>query len=304
MDLDARLLRYFVAVAEELSFSRAAERLHISQPPLSYAIKQLEEGLDVRLFARNSRHVALTAAGRALYNEAVLLLRRDADLRSLIKRIDAGLQGQLKIGFVGSMLYRGLPQVLDQCRQRYPHVDHTLLELNSVEQIELIARGGLDIGFIHANPVPDAISGATLLAEPFSLCIPEGHPAAELEHVQLAQFADDDFIFFSRSFSPIYYETLMAMCLDEGFVPKVKYEVRHWLSVVSLVSQNMGISLVPSCLARSGVSGTRFLSFNHAMRSVSKLIWSTAPSSRIKENHIELILDAFAAPTAPAPMLR
>ncbi|MGB3289532.1 MAG: LysR family transcriptional regulator [Burkholderiaceae bacterium] len=296
MDLDARLLRYFVAVAEELNFSRAAARLHVSQPPLSYAIKQLEESLGASLFTRNSRKVALTAAGRALYGEALFLLRRDADLRSLIKRIDAGLEGQLKIGFVGSMLYRGLPQILEKCRQAYPNIEHILLELNSIEQIALIARGGLDIGFIHDNPVPDTVFGETLLAESFSLCIPDVHPLAKLEHAQLAQFADDEFIFFARSFSPIYYETLLAMCLDEGFMPKVKYEARHWLSVLSLVSQNMGISLVPSCLARSGMSGTRFLSFDHAKRSVSRMIWSTMSSSPIKENHIKLMRDAFAVP--------
>src|SRR5690606_25937699 len=105
-------------------------------------------------------------------------------------------------------------------------------------------------------------------------------------------------------FSPIYYETLMAMCLDEGFMPTVKYEVRHWLSVVSLVSQNMGISLVPSCLAHSGISGTRFLSFEHAKRSVTRLIWSATPSSRIKQAHAMLILDACPVPAATAPPAR
>src|SRR5690606_20748800 len=95
-----------------LSFSRAAKRLHLSQPPLSYAIKQLEEGLGVTLFLRSSRHVELTPAGRAFYKEALFLLRRGADAIGLISRIHAGLQGQIKIGFVGSMLYRNLPAVL------------------------------------------------------------------------------------------------------------------------------------------------------------------------------------------------
>lgn len=294
MDLDPRLLRYFVAVAEELSFSRAAKRLHLSQPPLSYAIKQLEDGLKAQLFLRSSRHVALTPAGRALYKEALFLLRRHTDVRDLVSRIDAGLQGQIKIGFVGSMLYRNLPIVLKQCKEQYPDVEHILLELNSAEQIELVERGGIDIGFIHANPVPDTVICEELIVEPFSICLPATHRLAHKPRLDLAELADEDFIFFSRSFSPIYYETLFAMCLDAGFLPSVKYEARHWLSVASLVSQGMGVSIVPECLARSGLSGIRLLPFKHKQRSVASLIWSKTPSSGTKDNHLDLIRRAYA----------
>jgi DNA-binding transcriptional LysR family regulator len=293
MDLDVRVLRYFVAVAEELSFSRAAKRLHLSQPPLSYAIKQLEERLQAQLFLRSSRQVALTPAGRALYKEAQFLLRRQTDVCNLVSRIDAGLQGQIKIGFVGSMLYRKLPLVLKQSKEQYPDVEHILLELNSAEQIELVERGGLDIGFIHANPVPDTVSCEELIAEPFSICLPATHRLARKSHLDLAELADEDFIFFSRSFSPIYYETLFAMCLDAGFLPSVKYEARHWLSVASLVSQEMGVSIVPECLAHSGLSGIRLLPFKHKQRSVASLIWSKAHSSRTIDNHLNLIRHAY-----------
>lgn len=293
MDLDPRLLRYFVAVAEELSFSRAAKRLHISQPPLSYAIRQLELHLGAQLFVRSSRQVVLTPAGRALYAEAQYLLQRNADVKRLISRIDAGLQGQLKIGFVGSALYRNLPDVLRQCRQQYPDVEHILLELNSAEQIELVERGGLDIGFIHANPVPDSVSCTELVSEPFSICLPAAHPLADRKQIDLADVAQEDFIFFSRALSPVYYETLFSMCLKAGFFPAVKYEARHWLSVVSLVSQQMGVSIVPSCLADSGMSGIRLLPFHHQQQSVTSLIWRTTPFSQIKANHVALIREAY-----------
>ncbi|NYT37242.1 LysR family transcriptional regulator [Allopusillimonas soli] len=293
MEIDTRLLRYFVAVAEELSFSRAAQRLHISQPPLSYAIRQLEDSLGAQLLVRTSRQVALTPAGRALYTEAVFLLRRNADLHSLVTRIHEGLQGQLKIGFVGTMLYRRLPTVLAQCRQQYPGVEHVLFELNSAEQIDLLARGGLDIGFIHANPVPEAVGCVELMREPFSICLPARHRLASRTRLDLSELAKEDFVFFSRAFSPVYYETLLALCVHAGFLPKVKYESRHWLSVASLVSQEMGVSIVPSCLSHSGLANIRLLPFHHRQRSVTSLIWSKSPSSRIRENHVALIRQAY-----------
>ena len=301
MDLDPRLLRYFVAVAEELSFSRAATRLHISQPPLSYAIRQLEQQLGAPLFTRSSRRVSLTAAGRALYGEAQFLLRRNADVKRLISRIDAGLQGQLKIGFVGSALYRRLPDVLRQCRQKYPDVEQVLLELNSAEQIELVERGELDIGFIHANPVPASVRYAELVTEPFSLCLPAAHRLARRKQIALQEVAGEDFIFFSRALSPLYYETLFSMCLQAGFFPAVRYEARHWLSVVSLVAQGMGVSIVPSCLSGSGMSGIRLAPFPHQQQSVTSLIWRPQPFSTLKANHLALICNAYGVRLDPAP---
>ena len=293
MDIDTRLLRYFAAVAEELSFSRAAERLHISQPPLSYAIKQLEENLGAPLLVRTSRHVQLTPAGHALHKEARFLLQRNADVRQLVQRIQAGLQGQIRIGFVGSMLYRGLPTLLQQCKQRYPQVERALQELNSAEQIDLVANGGLDIGLIHANPVPDHVHAETLLSEPLVLCLPAGHALAGKKKAPLKALSQDDFIFFSRSFSPTYYETLLALCLDAGFMPKIHYEARHWLSVASLVSQNLGVSIVPRSLANCGLTGLSFVDFAHAQRSSTQLIWSAKASSQIVENHLLLIRQWF-----------
>lgn len=300
MDLDPRLLRYFAAVAEELSFSRAAERLHISQPPLSYAIKQLEEALEVRLLDRNSRNVALTAAGAALYKEAMFLLQRNAEVKQLVRSVDAGAQGQIRIGFVGSMLYRGLAELLKRFDARYPKVEHVLLELNSAEQIQLVERSGLDIGFIHANPVPEGMACLTLVEEPFSVCLPERHPLARGDSIDLATLADEHFIFFSRLFSPSYYETLLSMCLRAGFFPSVKKEARHWLSVATLVSQELGVSIVPRCLARSRLAGLRFLDFEHNRKSVSSLIWMPAHESRIKDKHIELIREHWGGGQTPA----
>lgn len=295
MDLDPRLLRYFIAVAEERHFSRAAARLHISQPPLSYAIRQLEDNVGARLLARTSRHVELTAAGQVLYREALTLLRQAEDVRMLVQRVDAGLRGRLRIGFVGSMLYRGLPALLASMRAELPDVEHVLTELNSHDQIEAVRRGEQDLGFIHANPVPAGVAARDLLAEPFVVCLPQSHPLAGRPSLALAELAADDFVFFARAASPSYYETVLSLCVGAGFMPVIRHEVRHWLSVASLVSQGLGVLIVPSCLSRSGLAGTRFIAFEHQARSVSQVIWPDEDRSPLQEKALALVERQFPA---------
>ncbi|MGE8659501.1 MAG: LysR family transcriptional regulator [Achromobacter sp.] len=295
MDLDPRLLRYFIAVAEERHFSRAAARLHISQPPLSYAIRQLEDNVGARLLARTSRQVALTAAGQVLYREALTLLRQAEDVRMLVQRVDAGLRGRLRIGFVGSMLYRGLPALLASMRAELPDVEHVLTELNSHEQIEAVRRGEQDLGFIHANPVPAGVAARDLMAEPFVVCLSQSHPLAGRPSLALRELAADDFVFFARAASPSYYETVLSLCVSAGFMPVIRHEVRHWLSVASLVSQGLGVSIVPLCLSRSGLAGTRFIAFEHQARSVSQVIWPDAGRSPLQEKALALVARQFPA---------
>ena len=300
MDLDPRLLRYFITVAEERHFSRAAARLHISQPPLSYAIRQLEENVGARLLARTSRHVELTDAGQVLYREALILLRQAEEVRTLVRQVDAGLRGRLRIGFVGSMLYRGLPALLNAMRAELPDVEHVLTELNSHDQIEAVRRGEQDLGFIHANPVPEGVQARDLLAEPFVICLPEAHPLARRRSLRLAELASDDFVFFARAASPSYYETVLSMCVSAGFMPAIRHEVRHWLSVASLVSQGLGVSIVPACLSRSGLAGTRFIAFEHQARSVSQVIWPDASRSPLQERAVALVARQFPSVDPPA----
>lgn len=276
MELEPRLLRYFIAVAQERHFGRAAQRLHISQPPLSYAIRQLEELLGASLLERTSRHVALTEAGRVLYREAQGLLRQADEVGQLVRRVDAGLHGRLRIGFVGSMLYRGLPALLGALRTELPDVEHVLSEINSHDQIEAVRRGELDLGFIHANPVPREIGALDLMDEPFVVCMPETHPLAGRRRLDLKALSGEEFVMFAQAASPSYYATVMSLCVAAGFVPAVRHEVRHWLSVAALVSQGLGVSIVPACLARSGLAGTRFIAFAHEARSVSQVIWRQA----------------------------
>jgi len=299
MDLDPRLLRYFVAVAEERHFSRAAQRLHISQPPLSYAIRQLETGLGVTLLNRSSRSVALTDAGQVFYREALALLRQADDVRTLVQRVDAGLRGRLRIGFVGSMQYRGLPELLALLRRRLPDVEHVLIELNSNEQIEAVRHGQIDFGLIHANPVPSGLVTRDLAVEKFKLCLPAGHRLAHRQRIALAALAEDEFVLFARSASPSYYETVLSMCVHAGFLPPIRHEVRHWLGVASLVAQGLGVAIVPACLARSGLAGTRFIDFSHTPRSVSQVVAPGSQATALQRQGVALVCRHFRV--APPP---
>lgn len=302
--LDTRLLRYFIAVADELSFSRAAQRLHLSQPPLSYAIRQLEENLGVQLLRRSSRKVELTAAGAALHREARFLLQRNNELRALLAQIDAGLKGRVKIGFVGSMMYRGLPALIAESRQRYPDVEIVINEMNSAEMMDMVRHGGLDLGFIHANPISSELESISLMSEPFLLCTPATHPAVSDQAVDLSTLAQDRFVFFARAASPSYYQLLLAICQEAGLMPNIAYEVRHWLSVVSLVSQGMGVAIVPACMAGCGLPNTAFSPLPPSYRSETLCIWRRNEPSQIVHNVKSLIQEHFGPATPSADTLR
>ncbi len=295
MDLEPRLLRYFIAVAEERHFRRAAARLHLSQPPLSYAIKQLEDGLGVVLLQRTSRSVTLTDAGRVFYREALALLRQADDVRTLVQRVDAGLRGRLRIGFVGSMQYRGLPDLVRDLRASLPDVEHVLLEMNSHAQIEAVRRGELDIGLIHANPVPDGLVCRDIVTEAFVLCLPQSHRLARRRRVDLAQLAGEEFVLFARAASPSYYETVLSLCVAAGFVPPIRHEVRHWLGVAALVAQGLGVAIVPACLARSGLQGACFIAFAHTARSVSQVVAPGVQATPLQQRALALVEDFFCA---------
>ena len=256
--MEFRHLRYFLVLADELHYGRAAQRLAITQPPLSLNIQQLEASVGARLFHRDSKGVRLTAAGSAFRDEAQALVARANEARALAREIEAGAVGRLRIGFVGSVLYRGLPQWLDAYHARYPRIDVTLAELNSQEQIDALQHGRLDLGFVHTQRVPAQLQTTFVHAEPFRACVPETHALARRRKVSFAQLRDEPFVLFSRTASPDYHARIIDMCGTHGFFPRVRHEVRHWLSVVSLVSQGMGVSVVPAPLERSGLAGVAF----------------------------------------------
>nr|WP_314621552.1 LysR family transcriptional regulator [uncultured Noviherbaspirillum sp.] len=273
--MEFRHLRYFVVLADELHFGRAAKRLSISQPPLSLNIQQLEGSLGVTLFERNSKGVKLTPAGVAFREAALRLLAETEQARDVVQQVARGVLSQVRIGFVGSMLFRDMPERLTAFQKQQPRVEIVLTELNSAEQIDALLRGQIDLGFVHTERVPRELKKMLYRSERFVCCVPEEHPIAREKVVMLDALDEEPFVLFSRDASPDYYERILALCAEQGLQPRVKHEVRHWLSVVSLVSKGMGIALVPRALTDSGIAGVRFLPIPHS-RYVSDVycIWN------------------------------
>lgn len=272
--MELRHLRYFTVLADELHFGRAAQRLHITQPPLSFNIKQLETQLGVQLFERSSHGVKLTPAGESFRRSALQLLAEADQAARKARDVAAGVTTRVRIGFVGSMLFRGLPEELARFQAAHPQVQTELFELNSAEQVEAFGRGRLDLGFIHMARVPADLEKSLYMSEPFVLCTPaRGGRRARPPTVQ--QLAREPLVIFARGVSPDYYERIMGLCSQLGLEPQVRHEVRHWLSVVALVSRGMGYSLVPQSMTDCGISGVRFGPIpDTGIRSEVSLVWN------------------------------
>jgi DNA-binding transcriptional LysR family regulator len=258
--MEFRHLRYFLALADELHFGRAAQRLAITQPPLSLNIQQLEASVGAQLFTRNSRGVQLTAAGQAFVPAARALLEQAGQAAREAREVAQGLVGSLQIGFAGTVLYRGLPQMLKGFAAEHPKLRLTLRELSSSDQLIDLMHERLDVGFVHTTRVPAGFSQILVSSQPFVACLPVGHAMARRRRLTTDALHGETFAMIARSVSPDYHDRILGMCADAGFSPEVRYELRHWLSVVSVVAQGLGVALVPAALKQANLPGAVFVS--------------------------------------------
>jgi DNA-binding transcriptional LysR family regulator len=259
--VDLRQLRYFIAVAEERNFSRAARRLHISQPPLSTQIMMLEEELGTRLFERSNRGVSLTAAGSVFYEEMRAVLVRFEHGKTRTRQAGQGNVGTLSIGFVSIADYGILPPALKEFRTRFPAVEVQLHELTTDAQIRELRVGRLDLG-IALGPIQETdLAFETVLHEELVLAVPAGQLEARKKGaLDLRAFAKHDFIIPPRDIAPGLYDLIVSRCNASGFVPRITQHARQMQTVISLVAAGMGVALVPSSvqnLKRAGVDYRR-----------------------------------------------
>jgi DNA-binding transcriptional LysR family regulator len=257
--MELRHLHYFQAVAEELNYRKAASRLFISQPGLSRQIKQLEELLEVQLFERDQKHVALTAAGEYFKSEVDFILNHLQTTKTQMKAISSGKIGELRIGFLGSASNQVLPELLQKLNNKEPGITTSLEELSNGVQVEMIERDRLDLGFVRIESVPDGLEKKVILRDSFSLVVPENHTVHDSDFSTLAQFSDEPFILFSSDYSRYYYDQIMGICRDAGFFPKIKHKSVHALTIFKLVENGLGIAIVPTSLKAGYELKVRFM---------------------------------------------
>ncbi|MBI1397467.1 MAG: LysR family transcriptional regulator [Betaproteobacteria bacterium] len=257
MNVELRHLRYFVAVAEELHFGRAAERLHMSQPPLSMQIRALEDSIGAPLLERSRRRVTLTKAGEVFLREAREILARTTTAVGAARRAGQGEIGELTIGFISTADYNVLPPMLREFRNRVPGVRLALREATTDVQLESLLSGTIDVGFVLPPVDLPGIAYRAVHREPLVLALPETHAAAARPgRVRLARFADAPFVLFPRPLAPGLYDDIVSYCRRAGFSPRVEQEAVQMQTIISLVSAELGVALIPASmqnLRRTGV---------------------------------------------------
>lgn len=246
--MDHKLMQSFVAVAEELHFGRAAARLHISQPPLSKHIQQLESIMGVRLLERSKRKVELTTAGRVFFYEARSLLNRTAHAVELARKADRGESGHLSVGFIDAAIYSVVPTIVQRFVKCYPEVEITLTDLRIPDQVRLVAERQLDIGFIHPPVTHEGIRVECILVEPLIVALPENHRMASKDKIVLSDLANEPLIQFPRNINPTLYDEIVGLCCSSGFMPTIVREATPKQTIIGLVSVGLGVSLLPACL--------------------------------------------------------
>jgi len=257
--MELRHLRYFVAVAEERHFGRAAARLHMAQPPLSQQIRQLENDLGVELLRRTTRRVELTAAGEAYLVRAREILAAVSSAAAEAQRVAAGLQGRLVIGCVGSATYSLLPQLVRTLREELPDVEVAVQgEMLAPEQIDALLAGRIDLGLLRPPVDVDALRLEVLRADRLIVAVPDGHRLAKRRRVRLQELAGEDFVIHAGGGRSVMHDTVLARCRAAGFEPRIRQEVAETSTLVTFVAAGLGIAVVPEPVAELRVPGVAY----------------------------------------------
>lgn len=251
-------LRYFVAVAEELHFGRAADRLHVAQPAISRQIAQLEAGIGARLFDRTRSQIRLTAAGRVLLPRARDILARVIEASRLTRRAAEGMTGMIEIGFVGSATYSLLPNILNKFRSNHPDVELVLHAMNTAELRVALVERSIDVAFARPKIDDPEVVNERVLDEPLIIALPQDHPLAGQETIALAELAGSPFVLYPRQPRPSFADTILRLCLEAGFSPQVAQETMELQTALGLIAVGAGVSLVPASVEESQRHGIAY----------------------------------------------
>ncbi len=256
--MELRHLRYFVAVAEELNFCRASERLRIAQPPLSLQIRNLEDELAAPLFYRVKRRLVLTPAGETLLEEARKLLADSEGVKRRVREVAAGRAGRLVVGYVGTAMYDLLPDAVRLFRQRHSTVELLLEEMSTATQSQALRRGAIQLGLLRPPIIDDTLEIENLVQESLLVALPDKHPLCAKPFLRLTDLATEGLVICSAAFEPTLHRFYLDLFKHAGIEPRIAQEVTHLQTQLGLVAAGVGVSLVPSSVAYSPRPGVVF----------------------------------------------
>ena len=263
--LELRHLKYFVTVADELHFGRAAERLGISQPPLSQQIHALEQRLGAKLFERKGRGIVLSGAGSALLPRARAILIQAERAAESVARSQRGELGELHLGLMSSGPFTFVvPRVLARFRERLPDVRLLIHEMATVHQIDALEQGLIDVGVIRPETLPDGIKAIELFKDSLVVVMHASNPLAAKEGpIEVGELACEDFIFYQRHLAVRLYDEVIALCRGAGFSPRILYEVRELPTIIGLISGGFGVAVLPGSVQRMMVENVVYRPVKH-----------------------------------------
>jgi DNA-binding transcriptional LysR family regulator len=243
--VELKHLTSFVAVADQLSFVRAAAQLHISQPALTGQIQKLEEELGVQLLARNRRTVSLTEVGEIFLVEARATLARARQAADRAQKAARGEVGRLKIGFVSSAALEIVPGIVIEFRKQHPQVTLDLINLRTVSQVNGLLGKTVDIGFLRLPLSNDQLNITVIHREEFVAILPKGHRLAKEKRLRIAQLRDEPFVAYGRGWAPGFFDSVMQMCARDGFSPRIVQETGEMYTAIALVAAGAGTAILP-----------------------------------------------------------
>jgi DNA-binding transcriptional LysR family regulator len=292
--LNLTRLRYFVAVAEDLHFGRAAQRLGISQPPLSLHIKALEQQIGVELFTRVNRKVYLTAPGRILHQQAARLLDHVQRVDHIMQGVGVGEYGELFVGCVPSAMYDILPKIMTHFRALYPKVHLVLKEGHTMDIMDEVVEGRLDIGLVWRNVSDPSLGIQPILREQFSAIIPARHHLSQRKVISLRELVREPLILSPRKVSPYHYDHIVSAFAEQGLNPRIEYEVPSILSQIGFVASGFGVSISPSVARRFATDDVAVIPIAEEMPPVIlSLVWSKERNSRASEQFRETVANLY-----------
>ncbi|RYH64151.1 MAG: LysR family transcriptional regulator [Alcaligenaceae bacterium] len=296
--IETRLLRQFIAVAEELHFNRAAQRLHMAQPPLSQAIRRLEHEIGAPLFERTNRSVSLTPAGATFLESARKMLSLLDESVEQTRRVAQGVEGHLTLTFINISPYSDLLRALRRFRAAFPAVSFTMQEATTEEQVAALEQGRADVGFMRPpGRTAPGLQFASIVREPIVVALPAGHRLIRNKTISLAALQDDAFVSSPRHLGQGFHDQLVLLCEAAGFVPRVVQQARQLQTLVALVAGGFGVALLPASLAQERRKDVAFRPIDvdapDALRHVELLMgWNERVPGAIRDRLIEEVRDA------------